>query len=105
MQQLDLLAAVLDSFTESESLTNIELYEAVAEKLNISQNSLNKTIPIGSKKQSCSPIKRSIRWAQQSLKASGMIERIDRGCWSTTGKGKIKLSQIAADKYMLVVLT
>lgn len=94
--QLSLFDHVEQAFAESSGeLTNQQLYAAVAKSANIDPGTLNAGVPIGSSGERHSPIKRQIRWHQQTLKAAGLIRRSKkRGRWELTGKGKIKLRKI-----------
>lgn len=73
-----------------EPLSNAELYTELAEG-NLSAGELNKKIPIGRSKAYHSPLKRKIRWYQQTLKQLGLVQRINRGSWQLANKNKAGL--------------
>lgn len=68
---------------DSRAISNDTLYHAVAERAGLSPTSLTETTPIGRAGQPYSPIKRRIRWHQQTLKHLHLIEHhgISRGHW------------------------
>lgn len=71
-------------------LTNRELYSKVAKANGISNDDLKGKSAVGKSGQLRSLVKRKIRWFQQTLKAMGVIEKVDgkRGVWSLTAENK-----------------
>lgn len=87
--QLDLFAAITTAYTDSTgSLHNSELYGRVAALAGLREEDLDALTPIGKAGTPRSPLKRKIRWFQQSLKAMGVLERVEgeRGIWRLTEK-------------------
>lgn len=97
-RQLNLFDHVTAAYGQPRSgkLTNTELYRMVAGRAGISKEILNEKKPIGVLGQRRSIVKRSIRWAQQSLKQAGVIAKVDgeRGAWELTEFGKSKLRKV-----------
>ena len=69
------------------SLTNAQLYEAVADDLGVQME----LVAGASEGRSYNANARAARWSQQTLKTQGLIERVDRGRWRITAEGKNKL--------------
>lgn len=69
------------------SLTNAQLYEAVAKDLGVQME----LVAGASEGRSYNANARAARWSQQTLKTQGLIERVDRGRWRITAEGKNKL--------------
>lgn len=82
MQQLSLFS-VQEAYSECASCTasNAELYDLVAAKMGWPPEALDKTEPVGRAGRPHSPLKRKIRWHQQTLKRLGILERESRGKW------------------------
>lgn len=100
--QLSLLD-IKHAYCETEKpLSNMELYAKAAFAANIPESVLNKRSPIGEGKTERSPIKRKIRWFQQTLKAMGVIEKVEgrRGIWQFANKNKKGLHE-AVPRYKL----
>lgn len=83
--QLDLFGHVGMAYTEAVGgmLDNATLYREVAERAGIDHEQLDARAPIGAAGKLRSPLKRQIRWYQQTLKQLGVIERVEgkRGIW------------------------
>jgi DNA modification methylase len=96
---------LLAIYEDSTLVDNHTLYSEVASSLGICELEQNsKTHPDKSGTQ-YNLFKRSVRWAQQSLKQSGMISKIKRGQWSLTNEGRHVLTKINVDKYMIAAST
>ncbi len=69
-QQMDLFGSVIEAYIQSDSipLNNTDLYSFVQSKLKISKNAMEQREPIGKAGTLHSPLKRKIRWYQQTLK-------------------------------------
>ena len=97
MEQLDLFAVVTDAYCQSSSkpLSNAELYQVIAKKTDLN---LSEKAPIGQKGEYHSPLKRKVRWFQQTLKQMGIIERVEgeRGIWQLTERQGKKLHKAAS---------
>lgn len=92
--QLNLFSHISTAYADAPSgeLSNEDLYAAVAAKAGIDHDQMEARVPIGTDRSMRSPVKRKIRWYQQTLKQLGVIERVDgsRGLWrltESTGKG------------------
>lgn len=106
--QLDLFAHVAASYAEAHdgALDNAALYGKVADRAGIGLAYLDARAPIGNAGALRSPVKRKIRWYQQTLKQLGVIERIpgERGIWRLTEKAGKDIHK-AADGIKLVAFS
>lgn len=90
--QLSLFDHVQSAYAETDAaLTNAALYERVAASAGLSREQVESREPIGASATPRSPIKRAIRWHQQTLRQAGLIRRCSRGEWELTEHGKTKL--------------
>lgn len=84
-RQMDLFAAVAGAYAEAASgtLTNADLYEAVRQRCGLASHELDRQVPIGKAGKRRSPMKRAIRWHQQTLRTMGVLQRVEgeRGVW------------------------
>lgn len=98
--QPDLFAHMGAAYAEAPggALDNDALYGLVAERAGIDAGSLDARVPIGQAGALRSPLKRKIRWYQQTLKGLGVIERVpgERGIWRLTEKAGKDIHQAAA---------
>jgi len=98
--QQDLFAHVGAAYAEAPdgALDNAGLYNLVAERAGIDAEKLDTRVPIGHAGALRSPLKRKIRWYQQTLKSLGVIERVpgERGIWRLTEKAGKDLHKAAA---------
>lgn len=102
--QLDLFDHIAEVYAEADRpLSNDELYRAVSEKTGISQEELDRKERIGGAQALHSPLKRKIRWYQQTMKAMGLIERIEssRGLWQFRKEGKTVVREAEPSVAML----
>jgi site-specific DNA-methyltransferase (cytosine-N4-specific) len=96
--QLDLfsvLEAYKGSGASSASLSNATLYQRLSERTGIALEQFNDRTPIGVSGDQHSPIKRRIRWFQQSLRQLGLLSHdadSGRGNWRLTPKGERHLT-------------
>ena len=97
-KQIDLFEHVAEAYAQPRSgrLANEELYRMAAGRAGIPDEDMEAKQPIGRANTPRSPIKRAIRWHQQTLRSLGLIERVDgeRGVWELTSAGKDKLRKI-----------
>ena len=107
--QLSLFDHIGAAYAEAGSyrLRNDDLYRSVATKAGIADDELDSRVPIGHSGQKHSLVKRKLRWHQQTMKAMGLIERVDgeRGLWQLTEAGKSKLTRIRSNVAMLAYST
>ncbi|MFM0265495.1 DNA methyltransferase [Paraburkholderia sediminicola] len=93
--QLDLFAHVAAAYADTSDgeLDNARLYSMVAARAGIDQQALDERVPIGKSGQRHNPVRRKIRWAQQTLKEMGMLSRVAgrRGVWSLSEAAGKKL--------------
>lgn len=91
--QLSLFDAVKDVYARADGpVSNEDLYRRVSMATGITMEEMDRTAPIGQSGKRTSPIKRAARWAQQSLKAAGLLEKTpERGRWTLTKEGKTEL--------------
>lgn len=89
---------VLECYSQGEPLANAVLYEK-----NGGDHSAVK--PVGRAKVPRNLFHRKLRWAQQSLKHKGLLERVGRGQWVITGKGKTQLKKIECDSGLIAFST
>ena len=86
-EQLELFSQVAAAYAESKgALDNSTLYDVVAARVGMQSAEMNARAPIGVAGTLRSPMKRKIRWFQQTLKRLKVIERVDgaRGIWKLT---------------------
>jgi len=71
-------------------LTNAKLYNLISSKLGVSAEAMAITSPVGTSGEHHSLARRAVRWAQQTLKHLGIIERCEgeRGVWQLTQSEK-----------------
>lgn len=85
MAQLELFSAVAGAYAEagSRALSNTELYERLSEAGVLDRSALEQRRCIGRGGAQHSPLKRKLRWYQQTLKHMGIIDRVEgeRGRW------------------------
>lgn len=83
--QQDLFAHIAGAYADAPGgvLDNATLYGMVADRAGITPTELDARVPVGVSGSMRSPTKRKIRWYQQTLKALGVIERVEgeRGIW------------------------
>jgi site-specific DNA-methyltransferase (cytosine-N4-specific) len=99
VSQLDLFSEVMHAYAnagEITNLTNKALYQKVTKSLGISEDALKERHPVGQAQQMHNLLARKIRWHQQTLKHSKIIERVDeaRGLWRLTRHAGEDLSKI-----------
>ena len=104
MKQLDLFK-VAKAYVDKPSLSQGDLYEYLAQAEGIAGEFFARKVPIGRGKAAHSPLKRKVRWYQQTLKAMGLLERSGRGEWRLSAEGKGKLSVAKEGQVMLAYAT
>lgn len=98
---------VHQAYTEQGGvLSNDQLYDAVADLTGVSSDELNARQAIGKAGTPRSTLKRKIRWYQQTLKAMGVLERVEgeRGMWRLADK-QGKLHEAPGDVSMVAYST
>tara|TARA_B100000929_G_scaffold281234_1_gene260029 strand:+ start:25652 stop:26914 length:1263 start_codon:yes stop_codon:yes gene_type:complete len=100
IQRSLLLDTVLDAYHEvGVAADNLTIYAKVARVIGI--NTQDYVAKIGRAKSSRNTYHRAIRYAQQTLKEKGLVERLERGLWGITKKGKQTLTEIDAERHMI----
>lgn len=104
INQLDLFEAVKQSYAEREGpMSQPELYEAVAGKLNIDPSTCYG--PVGKQNTRTNLFKRKVRWVQQSMKQGQLLQKLERGMWELTGDAKTQLQTIKEAKSVIAMST
>ncbi len=93
-EQLELFKSVLGIYLSTDEVGNEDLYETLVKQGAIDRDELKRQEPIGESGKMYSPLKRQLRWQQQTFKALGLLERIPsrRGAWRATAKAKADLT-------------
>ncbi|WP_087865323.1 site-specific DNA-methyltransferase [Comamonas thiooxydans] len=96
--QLDLFSSVLHAYAASPDglMKNSALYATVGEQLRISEEDRSTRVPVGQRGELHNLFNRKCRWVQQTLRASGILERVAEGVWGLTQRAGKDLSQIPA---------
>lgn len=104
--QIDLFEDVLGAYAKTDGeLSSADLYRRVGASAGIDDEAWEQRVPIGKAGQEHSPLRRKVRWYQQTLKQLGLIERGEvRGRWRLTAKGRKHLTP-AAPKRVLVAFS
>ncbi len=99
LAQLDLFSAVESAYLDNGGqLTQKDLYGHVAKATGINPDEHVATV---GKQENVNLFYRKVRWVQQSLKQSKLLQRVEKGVWQLIGKAQEKLHQIAASKSIL----
>ena len=93
-RQRDLFEAVLKAYGDGAPRSNAALYEQLRDTVDLPPHAWSERVPIGASGELHNPLRRRLRWFQQSLREVGMIERVpeQRGVWQATAKGKEALT-------------
>ena len=95
-RQLDLFSGVLHAYGQSEDgvLENTQLYALTSQRCDAHAKQSDCRAPVGAAGQLHNLFHRKVRWYQQTLKAAGILERLDRGVWGLTTPAAKDLNQI-----------
>lgn len=99
-----LLESVLDAYNNGAQ-SNGDVYDTVAKRMGINVKSKANVKEVGHTKERHNIFTRRVRWAQQTLKQVGMIEKISYGNWKMTREGKQELTRIHVEKHMVAAST
>lgn len=103
--QMSLFSSVLHAYSNSASgsLGNRDLYERVAQSAGISEEVVERRVPIGRSGEMHSPFKRKVRWCQQSLRTAGILQHVEgeRGLWELTKPTNKELNEMQPDMAVL----
>jgi DNA modification methylase len=96
--QLDLFSSVLHAYAQPEdgTLHNQDLYRIAAQTAGVPEEEASRREAVGESGEAHNLFARRIRWYQQTLKASGILEKVDgaRGVWRLTKPASKDLSRI-----------
>lgn len=97
--QLSLFPAVLHAYKAENDgrLDNATLYREVAAAAGLPEEAFAEKVAIGKSGQMHSLLGRAVRWHQQTLKAAGILRKVDgeRGWWELTHPARKGLSEVA----------
>ncbi len=101
--QIELFDHVAQAYARqtTDTVSNETLYRSAAELAGIPLSAVDHREPVGEAGKKYSVIKRKIRWHQQTLKQMGLLERVEKGIWRFTGKGKDRLMKAEPTVAML----
>lgn len=96
--QMDLFSSVLHAYANRDQgqATNREVYEKVGKQLKLSDKEMHARVPVGKSGGCHNLFHRKVRWYQQTLKAAGILERVEDGLWGLTQRAGKDLNQIQA---------
>lgn len=107
MGQMDLFAHIADAYCSARDgqVENKDLYRIVARDAGLKE--IGRKVPIGKSGQLRSPLRRKIRWHQQTLKHLGVLERVpgQRGVWRLTEEGRKQLTPAPRGQVVLAYST
>lgn len=96
-EQFSLFGHISAAYAEAPSreLDTEVLYTSVAKRAGIDASALDVKVPIGAAGELYNPLKRKIRWYQQTLKQLGIIERVPgkRGIWRLAHEVEDKINR------------
>tara|TARA_Y100001956_G_scaffold82130_1_gene101871 strand:- start:2185 stop:3441 length:1257 start_codon:yes stop_codon:yes gene_type:complete len=105
MQQQSLFEPILQAYADnSGAMKNDQLYKTLAKQKGVKLDDCVEVIGTKNPKP-YNTFARSARWAQQSLRSKGMIERVGHGQWTLTKEGKHHLARINTDRYLVAANT
>lgn len=107
MAQLTLFHVEQAYASADKPLTNDALYKSVIKIAGIPEDKLNAKAEIGQSKAKHSPLKRKIRWYQQTLKTMNLLEKVEgeRGVWQLTSPNKSGLHEPIAGAILVAYST
>lgn len=102
-RQIDLFAGVLEAYDHAGGeVENADLYRRVGVAVGIDEQAWDARVPIGKAQELHSPLRRQVRWQQQTLRALGLLEHGGRrGSWKLTPLGKKKLTPAPSGRVLL----
>lgn len=96
--QLDFFGHVLGAYasTPDRPMSNSDLYQAVARRAALPVTETERVEAVGKAKAPRNLYQRKVRWYQQTMKAMGLLERVDgqRGVWQLTDRARKDLHPI-----------
>lgn len=84
-------------------LSNDELYDGVGKALGMSRSEFRRRRPVGQARTAHSPLTRTARWTQQTMRARNWLERVpkQRGVWQLTKEGRQRLHTPAGKRVLI----
>lgn len=106
-RQLDLFESVLKVYGDGQPRSNAALYDELRDTAGIPTEAWEERRPIGKSGELHSPLRRRLRWYQQSLRQAGVIERVPekRGVWQATAMGKEALTPAPPERALVAFST
>lgn len=105
MKQQDLFSPMLELYgAASGPVHNAALYPKLAAVAGVQVADHQQWVGTKAPQQH-NTFTRTVRWAQQSLRAAGCIERLERGQWRVTREGKYQLTQVHVDRHLVAANT
>lgn len=96
--QLTLWQSVADVYMRAgdREIDNSTMYAEARTRAGVSEEAFGARVPIGKDGAEHSPMARTARWVQQTLKMRGVIERVPdkRGVWRLTREAKTELREV-----------
>lgn len=101
--QFDLFEDLLNAYAGGLPRSNAAVYADLSRRRDIPAEAWSARTPIGRSGELHSPLKRQVRWYQQTLKTLGLLERdgTARGVWRLTPQGEKKLTPAPAGRVLL----
>ncbi len=104
VSQPDLFAHVAAVYADSATgqVSNTELYERVADRMQLSAVARKQRAAVGSRQEQHNLFHRSVRWQQQTMRHMRLIERVDgeRGIWSLIASAKALHTPLASARLL-----
>lgn len=96
---------VAQAYCDQPELSQEALYDQLKSVAGVDAQVLSRVEQIGKSGAKHSIAKRKIRWHQQTLKAMGLLERVERGRWRLSAKAQDKLLVAQKSTVMLAYAT
>lgn len=102
MEQQALFSALLNTYQDGPK-SNQVMYDEMSRTLG--HDDTKSIFPVGEAKAPRNTAHRRYRWAQQTLKSQGLIQRLGRGRWGLTQEGRYTLTKTIANNHMVAAST
>jgi DNA modification methylase len=88
--QHDLFEPLMAAYAKGNPISNADMYEQLASDDVIPPGALLELVPVGQAQALHNPTRRRVRWAQQTLRALGLLEKVpgERGVWRSSAKAR-----------------
>ncbi len=104
-QQLSIFKAVHETYAQAgdRPMSNRDLYRRVARKIGVAESSFSQRAPVGAAGTLHSPMERTARWTQMTMKNRGLLEQVpgQRGQWQLSKQGKHTLHRPAPGTFLV----